>query len=103
MLLLPLYDDTPTRRLPIATYGLIGACAAVFLWLFGKGVEGALGPLRYLVFYFICGAAAALTQAFISPTAMVPMIGASGAIAGVIGAYLVLFPRGNVLVFLWIL
>jgi membrane associated rhomboid family serine protease len=163
---IPLYDDTPRRRVPLATYGLIGACALVFLWqaglspsardhvalslglvpavlfghavlspelrlvppwatvftsmflhggwlhlggnmlylwIFGKGVETALGVPRYLALYFLCGAIAALTQAGMSPASHVPMIGASGAIAGVLGAYLVLYPRSNVVVFVWII
>jgi membrane associated rhomboid family serine protease len=79
---------------------LIGNMA--YLWIFGRGVESALGPARYLVFYLLCGAAAALTQAFTDPAADVPMIGASGAIAGTLGAYLLLYPRGNVVVFVWI-
>jgi membrane associated rhomboid family serine protease len=74
----------------------------LYLWLFGKGVESALGPARFLAFYLICGVAAALTQAFVDPAAEVPMIGASGAIAGVLGAYLVLHPHANVTVFVWI-
>jgi len=165
MLALPLYDDYPRSGTPAVTYGLIAACAAVFLWqdgldpqaadavaytygmvpavlfgdaelparmravppwatvftsmflhggwlhllgnmlylwLFGRGVESALGGARYLLFYFICGAAAGLTQALVSPAATIPMIGASGAIAGVLGAYLVLHPRGNVVVLIWI-
>jgi membrane associated rhomboid family serine protease len=75
----------------------------LYLWIFGKSVETALGPLRFLVFYLLCGAAAALTQALMDPGAEAPMIGASGAIAGALGAYLVLCPRGNVVVLLWIL
>jgi len=75
----------------------------LYLWIFGKAVETALGPLRYLVFYLLCGVAAGLTQAFTDLTAEVPMIGASGAIAGTLGAYLVLRSRGNVVVLLWIL
>ena len=74
----------------------------LYLWLFGKGVEGALGAPRYLCFYLLCGIAAALTQAFTEPAAEIPMIGASGAIAGTLGAYLLLNPRGNVVVFVWI-
>jgi membrane associated rhomboid family serine protease len=74
----------------------------LFLWIFGKGVESALGSARYLVFYLVCGIAAALTQAFVDPHSTVPMIGASGAIAGTLGAYLVLHPRGNVVVLIWI-
>ncbi len=74
----------------------------LYLWIFGKGVETALGPLRFLLFYLLCGVAAALTQALTDPAAEVPMIGASGAIAGTLGAYLMLHPRGNVVVLLWI-
>ncbi len=166
MLFLPLYDDNPKTVAPVVTYGLIGACAAVFLWqqslgpsgdeaaslaygmvpavlfggadlppelqrvpawvtpvtcmflhggwlhllgnmlylwLFGRGVESAMGGARYFVFYFIAGIAAALVQGLTDPTSTVPMIGASGAIAGVLGAYLLLHPRANVVVFVWIL
>lgn len=74
----------------------------LYLWLFGRGVESATGTARYLVFYLLCGVAAALTQALAEPAAEVPMIGASGAIAGTLGAYLVLHPRANVVVFVWI-
>jgi membrane associated rhomboid family serine protease len=166
MLALPLYDDTPIWRPPIATYGLIAACAVVFLWqqslgyqaeqevdyalgmipavlfghaalpyplrlvppwatvltsmflhgswlhllgnmlflwLFGRGVESALGAWRFLLLYLASGIAAALAQAAMNPAATLPMIGASGAIAGVLGAYFVLYPRGNVVVFIWVL
>jgi membrane associated rhomboid family serine protease len=75
----------------------------IYLWIFGRGVEFALGPVRLFVFYLICGVAAALTQAMVDPSSQVPMIGASGAIAGVLGGYLILHPRGNVVVFFWIL
>jgi membrane associated rhomboid family serine protease len=75
----------------------------LYLWLFGKGVESALGPARFLLLYFACGAVAGLTQGLMNVSADVPMIGASGAIAGVLGAYLVIYPRGNVTVFFWIL
>jgi membrane associated rhomboid family serine protease len=74
----------------------------LYLWIFGKAVEAALGPFRFLLFYFVCGIAAALTQGFVEPAAEVPMIGASGAIAGVLGAYFILFPRSNVVTFVWI-
>jgi membrane associated rhomboid family serine protease len=67
-----------------------------FLWIFGHGVEGAMGPVRYLVFYLVCGVAAALTQSLADPTSALPMIGASGAIAGVLGAYFILYPYANV-------
>ncbi len=165
MLALPLYDDYPRIGTPAVTYGIIAACAAVFLWqdgldpraadaanysfgmvpavlfgeaelparlkvvpawatpitsmfmhggwahllgnmlylwLFGRGVETALGATRFLGFYLACGTIAAMTQAGVAPHSTVPMIGASGAIAGVLGAYLVLHPRGNVVVLIWI-
>jgi len=67
-----------------------------FLWIFGDNVEDTLGAFRYLCFYFLCGLAAALTQFAIQPHSTVPMLGASGAIAGVLGAYAVLFPGARV-------
>lgn len=74
----------------------------LFLWIFGNNVEDTLGHTRYLFLYLASGIAAALVQAASSPTSHVPMIGASGAIAGVLGAYLLLFPRANIHVFVWI-
>jgi membrane associated rhomboid family serine protease len=75
-----------------------------FLWIFGDNVEDALGHVKYLLFYLACGLVAAFSQAAIAPASQVPMIGASGAIAGVLGAYLVWFPwaRVKTLVFLLI-
>jgi len=165
MLAIPLYDDNPTVRTPVATIGLIIACAVVFLfqlglppraaqafafqygmvpavlfgdaqlpaglarvppwatlvtsmflhggwlhilgnmlylWIFGKGVESALGAPRFLMLYLLCGISAAMCQALTNPGADVPMIGASGAIAGILGAYLLLHPRGNVVIFFWL-
>ena len=165
-LAVPLYDDSPARRTPAFTYGVIGLCALVFLWqqslpagqeraaeyglgmlpavifgyatlparlafvppyatvitsmflhggwlhllgnmlylwIFGKGVENALGSWRFAFLYLASGVAAAMTQALMNPTSEVPMIGASGAIAGALGAYLLLYPRGNVVVFIWVL
>jgi membrane associated rhomboid family serine protease len=72
----------------------------VYLWVFGQAMEDALGSVRFVIFYLLCGVAAALTQAFVEPAAAVPMIGASGAISGVLGGYLVLFPRARILVLL---
>ena len=166
MIAIPFRDDTPLRREPVTTWGLIGLCAAVFLWqaglsprdgelvahlygmvpgrlfgtahlparlhpidpgwtlvtsmflhggwlhlignmlylwLFGRGVESALGPVRFLALYLASGVAAALAQAMTDPASLVPMVGASGAIAGVLGAYLLLYPRATVDVFLWII
>ena len=75
-----------------------------FLWIFGNNVEDSTGRLRFLLFYLICGAAAALAQSFASPRSPVPMVGASGAISGVMGAYILLYPRVRVhmLIFLGI-
>jgi len=68
----------------------------LFLWIFGDNVEDSMGHSRYLVFYVVCGIAAAMTQAWIDPNSTIPMIGASGAISGVLGAYLVLHPQATV-------
>jgi membrane associated rhomboid family serine protease len=72
----------------------------LFLWVFGDNVEDALGHVRYLVFYLIVGLAATATQIALSMNSLVPGIGASGAIAGVMGAYLVMFPRARIAVFI---
>jgi membrane associated rhomboid family serine protease len=69
----------------------------LYLWIFGNNVEDALGHGRFLVFYLLCGVAAAIGQALISPTSNVPMIGASGAVSGVLGAYLLLYPYATIL------
>ena len=75
----------------------------LFLWIFGNNVEDVLGRGRFLFLYFFCGIAAALAQAFSDFTSQDAMIGASGAIAGVVGAYLLLYPRANVRCFIWII
>ena len=67
-----------------------------FLWLFGNNVEDSMTRPRFAVFYLICGLAAALLQVFVEPGSAIPMVGASGAISGVMGAYLVLYPRVRV-------
>ena len=69
----------------------------LFLWIFGDNVEDRLGHGRFIAFYSMCGVAAALAQTALNPDSNVPMVGASGAIAGVMGAYLVLYPRSRVL------
>ena len=68
----------------------------LYLWIFGDNVEDRMGHGRFLVFYLLCGTAAALAQTFTNPESAVPMVGASGAIAGVMGAYFVLYPRSKV-------
>jgi membrane associated rhomboid family serine protease len=70
----------------------------LFLWIFGDNVEDSMGHIRYLVFYLLCGVLATLMHAFAQPTSDVPLIGASGAISGVLGAYLLLHPRARLLV-----
>jgi membrane associated rhomboid family serine protease len=67
-----------------------------FMWIFGNNVEDAMGHLRFVVFYLLTGAAAVLAQVLLTPASAVPMVGASGAISGVMGAYIVLYPRVRV-------
>lgn len=69
----------------------------LFLWIFGDNVEDRLGHGRFLVFYLLCGAVAAMLQVAFNPASAIPMVGASGAIAGVLGAYLVMFPHSRIL------
>jgi membrane associated rhomboid family serine protease len=74
----------------------------LYLWIFGNNLEDALGKYRFILFYFVCGAIAAFSHAFSNLDSDIPMVGASGAIAGVLGGYMVLFPHAKVktLVFL---
>ena len=75
----------------------------LYLWIFGDNVEDRLGHVRFLFFYLFAGIAAALLQIFFNPFSTVPMIGASGAIAGVMGAYFVLYPQSRVLTVVFLL
>jgi membrane associated rhomboid family serine protease len=68
-----------------------------YLWIFGDNVEDRMGHARYLIFYLLCGIAAGITHIFFNQTSSLPTVGASGAIAGVMGAYLMLYPFGKVL------
>lgn len=68
----------------------------LYLWIFGDNVEDAFGSLKFLAFYLICGVGAVFSQMMIDPGSTLPNVGASGAIAGVLGAYILLFPRGSV-------
>ena len=77
-----------------------------YLWIFGDNVEDRLGHGRFILFYLLCGIAASIGQMLVNPTSTAPTIGASGAIAGVMGAYFVLFPKSRVLtlipfIFIW--
>ena len=68
-----------------------------FLWIFGNNVEEAMGHVRFLIFYVSCGVVAVFSQVLPNPGSMIPMVGASGAISGVLGAYMLLYPRARVL------
>ena len=68
----------------------------LYLWIFGDNVEDRFGPVRYLIFYFVAGLAATFAQYAVTPGSSVPNVGASGAIAGVLGAYLLMFPKARV-------
>ena len=72
----------------------------LYLWIFGNNVEDVMGHARFVVFYLACGVLAALSHAATDPTSTIPMVGASGAISGVLGAYILLFPHAHVLVFM---
>ena len=68
----------------------------LFLWVFGNNIEDTLGPVKFTVFYFVCGIAASLAHTVANADSLVPTVGASGAVAGMLGAYIVLFPRARV-------
>jgi membrane associated rhomboid family serine protease len=70
----------------------------LYLWIFGNNVEDAMGHARFVAFYFVCGIVAALTLAWVNPESRIPMVGASGAISGVLAGYVLLFPRARVTV-----
>ena len=101
----PAYFSTPTL---VTSMFLHGSWSHVlgnmwYLWIFGDNVEDRLGHVRFAAFYLFCGAAAALAHVYINPGSKVPTIGASGAIAGVMGAYFVLYPHSRVLTLIpWI-
>ncbi len=77
----------------------------LYLWIFGNNIEDSVGHFKFIIFYLLCGIAAAAAQVATAPDSLVPMIGASGAVSGVLGAYLLLFPRARVLVLIpiWII
>lgn len=68
----------------------------LYLWIFGNNIEDRLGYVKFIFFYVLCGVAAAYSHAFTNPSSTTPMIGASGAVSGILGAYLLLFPRARV-------
>jgi rhomboid family protein len=75
----------------------------LFLWIFGNNVEDSMGPVRFLIFYLLSGIAALALQVGIHPNAAVPTLGASGAVAGVLGGYIVLYPRARVLTLVFLI
>ncbi len=73
----------------------------LYLWIFGDNVEDTFGPFKFLIFYLVCGIAATFAQFAVTPNSSIPNVGASGAIAGVLGAYLLLFPHARVRVLVY--
>ena len=104
---IPPYTPIPLPLTILTSMFLHGGLAHLFgnmiyLWIFGDNVEDAMGHFRFAVFYLLCGLAAAVTQVMVSPSSTVPMIGASGAISGVLGAYLLLYPHARVLTLIFL-
>ena len=98
-------DDEPINRFtPLTSMFLHGGWGhllsnSIFFWVFGNNVEDSMGRLRFLVFYLLCGFAAAAAHVLVDPASAIPTVGASGAISGVMGAYLLLYPRAKVRMF----
>ena len=95
-------DDEPINlATPVLSMFLHGSWGhllgnAAYFWVFGNNVEDSMGRFRFLIFYIVCGLAAAATHVLVDPTSPVPTVGASGAISGLLGAYLLLYPRVRV-------
>jgi len=106
---IPAVDDIQAvpEALTLVTYMFLHAgwmhliSNMLFLWVFADNVEDAFGHVGFVVFYLLCGALAALTHAFMTPDSQAPLIGASGAVSGVMASYLVLYPRARVWVLLF--
>jgi membrane associated rhomboid family serine protease len=102
-------DDDPINKFtPLISMFLHGGWGhilgnALFFWVFGNNIEDSMGPGRFLGFYLLCGLVAAATHVLVQPGSAVPTVGASGAISGVLGAYLVLYPRVRVNMLFWFL
>jgi membrane associated rhomboid family serine protease len=99
--------DAPTWLTPFTAMFMHGGLLhlggnMLFLWIFGNNVEDSMGPAKFLLFYLLGGLAAAALQVAIGPDSLVPNLGASGAIAGVLGGYLLLFPRARVITVIFI-
>lgn len=92
---IPAWATIFTSMFMHASLGHIGG-NMLYLWIFGDNVELAMGRVRFIVFYLLCGASAALAQSLQAPESTIPLVGASGAISGVLGAYLLIYPFGRV-------
>jgi membrane associated rhomboid family serine protease len=102
------HDSVPTGLTPFTAMFMHGSLLHIagnmlFLWIFGNNVEDSMGPVRFIVFYLIGGLAALALQVLVAPNAAVPTIGASGAIAAVLGGYILLFPHARVITVVFIL
>jgi membrane associated rhomboid family serine protease len=75
----------------------------LYLWIFGNNIEDYLGHIKFLAFYILSGLAAVLLFTIVEPNGEIPLVGASGAIAGILGAYIIIYPRARVLTFIWII
>jgi membrane associated rhomboid family serine protease len=100
--LLPAWETIFTGMFMHASIVHIGG-NMIFLWIFGDNVENALGPVKYIAFYLLGGLAALALQVAVSPGSTDPTLGASGAIAAILGAYIVLYPRAKVLTLVFII
>src|SRR6478609_8996253 len=101
-------DDAPTYLTPFTAMFMHGGLLhlggnMLFLWIFGNNVEDAMGRVKFVAFYLLGGVAAAALQVAVNPGSTVPTIGASGAIAAVLGGYILLFPRARVLTVIFII
>lgn len=102
-------DREPVNALtPVTSMFLHGSWGHIagnmlFFWVFGNNIEDSMGHARFVVFYLLCGLAAAAAHVFVTPGSPVPTVGASGAVSGIMGAYLVLFPRVHVRMLFWFL
>ena len=97
--------DNPSWRTLVTSMFMHGGWLHIignmwFLWVFGNNIEDSMGHTRFVLFYLLCGVAAAATQMVVDPHSTVPMVGASGAISGVMGAYILLYPRVRVHTFI---
>ena len=100
MIAAPYWSTLLTSMFLHAGWGHLGG-NMLFLWIFGDNIEHRVGHVRFIVFYLACGLAAGLAHIFFNSNSAIPTVGASGAISGVLGGYLLLFPRNRVYVLTW--